>query len=1005
MQLGSAITPAVVVAAQDQFGNPTPSFTGSVALAFGANPSGATLGGTNPRSAVAGLATFSDLALDQTGTGYTLVASSGALTPATSAPFNVVPVSGLHLAFTTQPGNVTAGSVITPPVVVTAQDAQNNTVASFTAAITISFGSCPIGAALSGTATLNATAGVASFNDLSIDKAGGCTLVASSPTLQNVASNSFTVTPGAPARLAFSVQPPASVAAGAVLTPAVRVEIEDALGNLVGTATNNVTMALGTNPTGAVLGGTLSKVAASGVAVFTDLSVNLAGTGYTLAATSGALTAATSTPFAVTTGAATQLAITSQPSNATAGAAIAPAVTVVARDAQGNLVSGFTGSVTIALLANPGGSLLSGTLTRAAVAGVATFDDLSLNKAANGYTLQATSGVLTAATTVGFTITAGAASQLAFTVQPTSGLQGVAIAPPVAVAVQDALGNTVSGATNLITVAIGTNPNSGTLSGTLARSAVGGVATFGDLSIDNPGTGYTLQASATGFANAVSAPFNVLPNGAGVAWINAAGGNWSVASNWSPARVPTKNDTVFITLSGTYTVTLDVNDTIAFLTVGGSSGAQTLSLTASRTLTIDSAGTIGSAGTMTLSSDSIGGAGTLLNQGTLSLTSSGLAPALANIGTVHALGSTRLNGALSNGAGGHLSIEGSQFGTGVLTVANGFTNLGTVQLTNVDPTFGRDAILTVTGGALTNAPAGTIVSAAGTNAGNRFLRASLTNQGMVTVDQTLTMDQASAVHTNTGSITLTTGDLTLNQSGTTPSFTNSGSGSLVIPSGDTVAVFGGAFTYAGGSIGGRGALTFSSVAVGLTPDLTNDTLALSLTNTTVNGTGKLVNAAGASLLLTAVTVNAPLDNHGTLHAQSNNTVNGSLTTFGGSTARVEGSVFGTGQLTVTTGLVNLGAIELSDTDPTFPRDAILTVTGGALSNEASGTITSLVGTHGGQRFLRGSLANQGTVTVVQGLAMDQASAVHLNPGTIALAGGISPSRRAVRRRASPRAGR
>src|SRR2546426_1737069 len=58
------------------------------------------------------------------------------------------------------------------------------------------------------------------------------------------------------------------------------------------------------------------------------------------------------------------------------------------------------------------------------------------------------------------------AAKLAFIVQPSNAVAGVASTPAVQVAVQDAQGNTVTTATTSITVAIGTNPASGTLSGT-----------------------------------------------------------------------------------------------------------------------------------------------------------------------------------------------------------------------------------------------------------------------------------------------------------------------------------------------------------------------------------------------------------------------------------------------------------------------------------------------------------------------------------------------------------
>jgi hypothetical protein len=85
----TAIAPAVTVGAYDAGGNlktgPIP-----VTLTIGNDPAGGTtLGGTATQTSVAGVATFGGLTLNQPGTGFTLVASSGGIAPATSDPFNV----------------------------------------------------------------------------------------------------------------------------------------------------------------------------------------------------------------------------------------------------------------------------------------------------------------------------------------------------------------------------------------------------------------------------------------------------------------------------------------------------------------------------------------------------------------------------------------------------------------------------------------------------------------------------------------------------------------------------------------------------------------------------------------------------------------------------------------------------------------------------------------------------------------------------------------------------
>src|SRR5438309_1448584 len=103
-----------------------------------------------------------------------------------------------------------------------------------------------------------------------------------------------------------------------------------------------------------------------------------------------------------------------------------------------------------------------------------------------------------------------AATRLAITVQPSNATAGAAIAPAVQVAIQTATGATVTTATNALTVAIDSNLAGGTLSGTATVSAVNGVATFANLSIDRAGTGYTLAVSAGGLTDATSTAFNIV---------------------------------------------------------------------------------------------------------------------------------------------------------------------------------------------------------------------------------------------------------------------------------------------------------------------------------------------------------------------------------------------------------------------------------------------------------------------------------------------------------------
>jgi len=106
------------------------------------------------------------------------------------------------------------------------------------------------------------------------------------------------------------------------------------------------------------------------------------------------------------TSVAVKLGFSAQPSNVTAGSTISPAVTVSAYNSANQVVNSYTGNITVAIGNNPAGGTLSGTLTKAAFGGIATFSNLSINNAGPGYTLVATAAGLTSATSSSFNVTA-----------------------------------------------------------------------------------------------------------------------------------------------------------------------------------------------------------------------------------------------------------------------------------------------------------------------------------------------------------------------------------------------------------------------------------------------------------------------------------------------------------------------------------------------------------------------------------------------------------------------
>lgn len=188
----------------------------------------------------------------------------------------------------------------------------------------------------------------------------------------------------------FSVQP-SDATPNVSITPSVKCTLYNFDGSINTSISGSITVALGANPNGATLSGSVTQALVAGVTTYNNLKLNKVGLGCTLLAGAIGLDTftATSAAFDVTA----DLSFTTQPSETTSGATISPAVVVKALSSDGSTVTTFTGNVTIALGTNPGGTL-TGTLTVAAVAGVATFSNLVLTGDAGAYTLTATANEL-----------------------------------------------------------------------------------------------------------------------------------------------------------------------------------------------------------------------------------------------------------------------------------------------------------------------------------------------------------------------------------------------------------------------------------------------------------------------------------------------------------------------------------------------------------------------------------------------------------------------------------
>ena len=299
---------------------------------------------------------------------------------------------------------------------------------------------------LSGTGTLSCTGGLsetvsnglATFVGCSIDAPGIDTLHAeSNPALTAADSASFLVTGPT---LSF-VQEPSGAIAGGAFSIQPSVAVESGSGATV-TVDNSTVVTLSLTGTGTLsCEDGLSRVVSSGIATFSNCSVDTAGT-HTIHATSNpALIAADTTSFEVTDP-ATKLALLQWPDGGISGETLATQPSVTVQDGSDNTVTeDGTTEVTLSLI-GAGTLTCDDGLSKAVSSGVATFSGCSVDTAGDFQIHAASDPVLTPADTPSFTLT-GPPAALAFGQEPDSGSTGLAFSLQPIVIILDGSGTTV----------------------------------------------------------------------------------------------------------------------------------------------------------------------------------------------------------------------------------------------------------------------------------------------------------------------------------------------------------------------------------------------------------------------------------------------------------------------------------------------------------------------------------------------------------------------------------
>ena|SRR5687768_13673536 len=577
---GSTLNDSLVVRTTDADGNPVGGVTVTWSVSGGGTTSAATtVTGADGRTGVR--RTLGPVA----GTQNTTATAAGlAGSPVTFTATARVGTAG-RLVIVQQPStNVGSGVQFPQQPLVQIQDVNGNNVPAVGRAVTAEIVSGPVGATLIGSATVATNAaGLATFTNLGISgPAGDYTLNFTGPELQGTTSATISVGAGAASRLAFVSQPSNTTAGGTI--PTVSVAIRDAFGQTVTSATNAVTISLGSNPGSGTLSGTRTVNAVNGVATFTNLSINRAGAGYTLVASASGLTDATSNAFNVTGGSASTISANSSvAATTTAGATVTPAPSVRVVDANGNPISG----VAVTFAAGASGGTVTGGTTTTNSDGIATVGSWTIGSAAGTvYELRATASGL-AGSPVVFSTTAasGSASRLAIVTQPGTPVQsGAAFNPQPAVRLTDAAGNPVNTSGIAVTASVSGSPAGVTLTNATAATSAG-VATFSGLTVTGPAGTYTLVFSSPGLTSVTSASFTIPPG---------APANATSTLTVAPASVPA---------GGSVTETLTLKDaagnpipgaTITFtstLAPAGGTAVTNASGLAARTFTATPAGT------------------------------------------------------------------------------------------------------------------------------------------------------------------------------------------------------------------------------------------------------------------------------------------------------------------------------------------------------------------------------------------------------------------------------
>jgi adhesin/invasin len=292
--VNTAVAIAPTVKVTDGSGAPVAGHAVTWAIASGSGSLGTP---ATVQTDAAGIATAPVWTLGTAAGGNGLTATSAGLS-GSPLSFTATGTAGPAAQIAIKAGNGQSATVNTPVAIkpaVTIKDQFNNPVANVQVTFTPLLG----GGSVTGSPATTNTAGDATLSEWKLGTASGTNTLRASVSGVTPVTFSAAALPGAPAQMTFLEQPARGLA-GDTLDPPVTVAFVDQFGNITTLVQDMVTVSLGASPVqGAKLTGTLDVQAVNGVAQFSDLFIDSAGSGYTIAVSTFKVPGIETDPFDV----------------------------------------------------------------------------------------------------------------------------------------------------------------------------------------------------------------------------------------------------------------------------------------------------------------------------------------------------------------------------------------------------------------------------------------------------------------------------------------------------------------------------------------------------------------------------------------------------------------------------------------------------------------------------------------------------------------------------------